>query len=299
MTVVIAAQGSCDAEFLARAVPGVQLVTVASFAAAEPDCARTAEVVVLRSGVALDKPALDRLPKLSHVIRTGSGTDNIDTRELAARQISLYTNPGPGAVAAAEWALLACLMLARRAVVGHTRLMLGLHAKDACMGRDLRALRAGIWGAGPVGRAVAAAVGPFAADIRFLRWKSIADDLPQLDQDLLEDWADLHIVCLPLTSGTRALIGPRFLTAVAHRAPYVVCVGRCETIDVPACTAAVRSGGLSGLAVDPVDPDQMAPFRAATGNVFVTPHIGAQRDDVRRSLDVWTAQTLATILRDR
>jgi hypothetical protein len=43
----------------------------------------------------------------------------------------------------------------------------------------------------------------------------------------------------------------------------------------------------------------MAPFSTATGNIFVTPHIGAQRDDVRRSLDVWTAQTLAAVLRDR
>jgi D-3-phosphoglycerate dehydrogenase len=95
------------------------------------------------------------------------------------------------------------------------------------------------------------------------------------------------------------MFGHAWLTAVGPARPAVICAGRLATLDLPALVTALRQGHLSGVALDPLEPADVAPvarWLAEPLNLFVTPHIGAQRADVRRRYDAWVADELRRLL---
>ncbi|GLW58764.1 NAD(P)-dependent oxidoreductase [Kitasatospora phosalacinea] len=293
---VLVAKGAADPSALRLALPGVEITEVPDFDSL-PDHAHRTTVVALRSGARLGREQLDRLPILRHVIRVGSGTDNIDLHELARRGITLHRNAHASATAVAEWCLVAALNLARRIPLGHNALARGRHMKDACLGRALSELDVAVWGAGPVGRSAASLLAPFARQIVFAQWPSNPPELPQLPAQALRERADVHVLAVPLRADTRRLFDEAFLTEVAERRPLVICAGRIETLDAGVFLHALDDGRIGGLALDAIDPEHLEQVNAAIGprNLLVTPHIGAQRTDVRQALDTWLTQLIISI----
>ncbi|MFK0154289.1 NAD(P)-dependent oxidoreductase [Streptomyces sp. NPDC090493] len=297
---LVSVRGAADTVLLQQRLPGCAIREIAALASADPQLAARAEVLVLRSGHRLDAWQLAQWPRLRHVIRAGSGLDGIDVHGLAARGVTVHRNPEPAAEAVAEWTLAALLALARRIPYGHAALLEGRHAKRHCLAPPVSRMRTAIWGAGPVGRACATALAPHVAEIAFAARRRLPDTLPQRPGTALPTWADAHIVALPLTEENSGMFGTEFLTSVRERCPLLICVGRLGTLDVPACLRALADGGLAGLALDPVEESDLPlwPGEAMPGplNLIATPHIGAQRHDVRAVLDGWAAATAAGVL---
>lgn len=296
---VLLLKGSADHDHLQSAAPGVEIVEVGSIDSL-PQTAARATVIVLRSGVHLGEQQLTQMPSLRHVVRPGSGTDNIDLAALTRHGIILHRNPQASAAAVAEWALTAALCLARRIPLGHNALALGLHTKTACMGTPLSKLNIAVWGAGPVGQAVWQLLTPFARRVTFARWPSTPPELPQQSARALIEQAAVHVVALPLRSETRQLFGEAFLAQVAKHSPLLICAGRVETLDLAACLRAVEEQRLGGLALDAVEPEHIPLLRTVSEplNLLTTPHIGAQRRDVRSELDAWVGELLTRLTRD-
>uniref|UniRef100_A8LYX5 D-isomer specific 2-hydroxyacid dehydrogenase NAD-binding n=1 Tax=Salinispora arenicola (strain CNS-205) TaxID=391037 RepID=A8LYX5_SALAI len=294
MTTVVVVEGSADPHRLSQALPGVRVEVLDRL----PAVSHPAVAVVMRSGTWLSAHHVACLPALRHVVRPGSGTDNIDLLALAARGITLHRNPTANAAAVAEWTLLAALSLSRRAALGHNGLTAGRHLKAACLGRPLAEQHLAIWGAGPVGLAIGQALRSAVSDVAYAARPSNPPNLPQRPAELLTSWADLHVVALPLRETTLAAFGPAWLANAGRRRPALICAGRMETLDLSACLDALDAGALSGLAIDAIDPEHVG---SLTGpgeprNLLLTPHVGAQRADVRDVLDRWTAETLRTAL---
>ncbi|NEB12286.1 hydroxyacid dehydrogenase [Streptomyces coelicoflavus] len=297
---LVSVRGAADIVLLQRHLPGCAIREITALAPADPELASRAEVLVLRSGHQLDAERLAEWPRLRHVIRAGSGLDGIDVPGLAARGVTVHRNPEPAADAVAEWALAALLALARRIPYGHAALLRGQHAKQHCLAPPLSRTRAAIWGAGPVGRACAKALAPHVAEIAFAARRGLPDTTPSRPASELPAWADAHVVALPLTEENRGAFGTAFLGAARERHPLLLCVGRLGTLDLPACLRALADGGLGGLALDPVEEADLPlwPAEDISGplNLIATPHIGAQRHDVRALLDRWVATTAAGVL---
>ncbi|MFB7475601.1 NAD(P)-dependent oxidoreductase [Kitasatospora sp. NPDC056184] len=293
---ILVAKGACDPGALVRRISSHDVYEFTDLTDVVGP-ARRAELIVIRSGTRLGADQLAALPNLRHVVRAGSGLDGIDTVLLDERGIGLHRNPEASAQAVAEWCLAALLCLARRIPLGAQGLASGDHLKAACTGTPLASANVAIWGAGPVGRAAAAILAPFVGEIVFAARPSITD-LPQMPADDLPGWADVHIVALPATAENTALLDSAFLHAAAGRAPLLVVVGRLATIDTEACLQALTDGHLSGLAVDPVETADAHHFRTGPKplNLLATPHIGAQRRDVRRRLDDWVTDTARALL---
>lgn len=292
--------GAADPVVLRRHLPGCAIRVIESLDTADLNLAARAEVLVLRSGHRLNAERLPRWPKLRHVIRAGSGLDGLDVEALAARGVTVHRNPAPAADAVAEWALAALLGLARRIPYGHATLFRGQHTKQQCIAPPISRMRVAIWGAGPVGRACATALAPYVDEIAFAARPSLPDTLPARPGHELPTWADAHVVALPLTGENRRRFGPEFLTTARERRPLLICVGRLGTLDVDACLRALVDDQLGGLALDPIEQADLPlwPADAAPGplNLLATPHIGAQRHDVREALDRWVAATAAGAL---
>ncbi|MEU2159479.1 hypothetical protein [Streptomyces sp. NPDC019208] len=221
----------------------------------DPPLPADTAVLVLRSGVRLGERELNALHRLRHVVRTGSGIDRIDVSALWHRGITLHRNAEAGAGAVDEWVLAAALALARRIPLGQHALLLGQHEKQVYMGASLSTLAAGIWGAGPVGLAAEWALAP--------------------------TWA-----ARPSPRGRRTLPvceSCRRQPSWSSRRPLLICAGRLETLDVAACLRALADGRLSGLALDPVEREHLPLLTGSTTplSLLASPHIGAQRSDVR------------------
>jgi len=286
--------GSADARLLAETVRQVDVRTTDSVDVDDLPWAGGPHVLVMRSGTRLGAVELAHMPNLRHIVRAGSGLDAIDTAAVHAAGVSIHRNPLPSADAVAELALTATLALARRIPLGHNALNAGQYVKHDCVAPPLAESDVAIWGAGPVGRACGAVLKPMVRQITFAARTTVPSFLPQRPADELPRWADVHVIALPLTSANRHRIGRAFLDAAAVRRPLLVCVGRLDTLDVAACLQALSDGHLSGLAVDPVDPEHLPwPIPEEPLNLLATPHLGAQRGDVRRKLDLWAADTVA------
>ncbi|MBT2381780.1 hypothetical protein J7E90_31975 [Streptomyces sp. ISL-111] len=297
MTAVLVLRGAADANAIRRALTDVEVHELPDLNAPLP--ADTA-VLVLRSGVRLGECELDALPRLRHVVRTGSGIDHIDVSALRHRGITLHRNAEAGAGAVGEWVLAAALALARRIPLGQHALLLGQHEKQACMGASLGTLAAGVWGAGPVGLAADWALAPYLGHTAFAAWPSNPPGLRELSQTALMEQSQVHVIALPLRPTTEQLIGEDFLARVAPQRPLLICAGRLETLDVAACLRALADGRLSGLALDPIEREHLPLLAGSTTplNLLVSPHIGAQRSDVRGALDRWAIDLLREITAD-
>lgn len=297
---LVSVRGAADTGLLQRHLPGCTIREIAALASADPKLATRAEVLVLRSGHRLDAKRLTEWPKLRHVIRAGSGLDGIDVGHLAARGVTVHRNPEPAADAVAEWTLAALLALARRIPYGHAALLEGQHVKEQCLAPPLSGMQVAVWGAGPVGRACAKALAPCVAEVAFASRPSLSGTSPARTSDELPGWADAHVIALPLTDENRGRFGTDFLAAAREKCPLLICVGRLGTLDVSACLRALADGGLGGLALDPVEESDLPlwPESNSPGplNLLATPHIGAQRHDVRCLLDRWVAATAAAVL---
>lgn len=254
--------------------------------------------LVIRSGVAVDRELLARLPALRHVIRAGSGVDNIDQEELAARSISLVVRKAASADAVAEVALAGLVALARRLPAGAWSLREGRWSKSELVGDALSELRVVVWGAGPVGRACAARLAPVVRDTAFVAWPS-ASDVPSLPRDEALATADAHVLALPLRPATRALFDAQLLGRAAAKRPYLVNIGRLDLMDRDATLAALRGDELRGVYIDAIDPGHVAWAAAALGgealNLWISPHLGAQRHDVLDALAGWVLDELEKV----
>ncbi len=295
---IVVIRGAADPTSLRRGLPDHDVHVVDDLADLTPPVADAVIVLVTRSGTRVDPHALSRLPQLRHVVRPGSGTDSLDLTALTAREVEVHRNPAASADAVAEWALTAALSLSRRLPLGHHGIHAGLHLKHECLARPLSEYRAVVWGAGPVGRAVGRTLQPFVADLAYSAWPSTRPHLRQLPPADCTSSADLHVVALPLRPATTRMFGREFLDAVAEKRPVLVCVGRVDTLDVPACLDALNVGALSGLAIDTIEPDDLDLFTQVgpPRNLLLSPHVGAQRSDVRAALDQWVLTTTHALL---
>ncbi|MBS2964823.1 hypothetical protein KGA66_17330 [Actinocrinis puniceicyclus] len=276
----------------------IATVVQAASVAEIPEPRRAAcRAVILRSETDLRAPQLALLPALTDVVRPGSGCDNIAVDLLAERAIRLHRSAAVSAEAVAELAVAGLTVLCRQMARGYRLLLEGTYAKHRLMGEATARQRVTVWGAGPVGTAVFDRLTAAGAVAAYVRHPSVPAGAPTVPQDEALAGSDVHVLALPLREGTRGKVGAAWLERAAARRPYLVNVGRLELMDLDAVAGALRADGLRGCYLDPVNPDQAGRVRAFLdaawdANVFVTQHQGAQRSDVRATLDAWAVDRI-------
>jgi phosphoglycerate dehydrogenase-like enzyme len=142
-----------------------------------------------------------------------------------------------------------------------------------------------VLGAGGVGRAVAARLAPFEAEVvRVARTARTDEDgrvhgLDRLPRLLPQ--ADVVVLAVPLDASTRGLVDAAFLDAMKDGA-LLVNVSRGAVVDTEALTAAVRFGGVRA-ALDVTDPEPLPPGHPllASPHVLISPHVGGNSTAMR------------------
>lgn len=225
------------------------------------------------------------------IAKHGVGVDNIPLDAARAAGVVVMNTPGANAGAVAEQTVLLILALARGLDAQRAAALAGARSPAV---RGVEGLRLTVVGPGDIGGRVAVlgvalgmavtVVPRVPGSARGYPEAALADALP--DTDVLT----LHC---PLTPDTRHMIDAAALAALP-RGAMVVNTARGGILDETALAAALRSGHLSGAALDVTEVEPLpadSPLRGAPG-LILTPHAATLSDGAFRRMGMEAAQNI-------
>jgi (S)-sulfolactate dehydrogenase len=265
-----------------------------------------AEALIVRNRTKVDAPLLAAAPKLRVVGRLGVGLDNIDVGACEARGIGVIPAAGANAGAVAEYVIGTAMALLREAYTRSAETAAGKWPRTALSnGREIAGKTLGLIGFGGIGQLTARLaqgldVTVIAHDPMFSAdapvWKKTGVACKSLDEVLAQsDIISLHI---PLTAETRNLLGTAAL-AKMKKASTLINTSRGGIVDERALAEALRSGHLTGAAIDVFDQEPLAPGNALADapNVILTPHIAGVTTESNTRVSALIAERVAAYLR--
>ena len=238
-------------------------------------------------------------PGLRIVANFGVGYDSVDVEEATRRGIVVSNTPDVLTEATAELTITLVLSLLRRVAEGD-RLVRRQEewalAPTFMLGEGLGGKTLGIVGLGRIGREVARLAECFGMRVVHTRGSGPYGERP-LDDLLAEaDVVSLHV---PLTHGTRHLVGAREL-ALMRKDAVLVNVSRGPVVDEAALVEALREGRIAGAALDVYEHEpEVSAGLLDLENVVLSPHLGSSTHAARGAMGMLCADALeAVLLRD-
>jgi phosphoglycerate dehydrogenase-like enzyme len=238
------------------------------------EAAQEAEVLLSWfAGRELLEAVIERAPRLRWVHSASVGVDTVLVPALVERPIVLTNARGVYSAALGEFALAAMLFFAK-----DLRRMVRSQGEGRWDPFDVEMLKGqvlGIAGYGDIGHAVAERARAFGMRILALRRRVEADPLVERADSLREMLAasDYVAAALPLTAGTRGLIGERELAAMKASA-VLINLGRGPVVEEAALVRALEGKRIRGAVLDVFDEEPLPaghPFYRLE-NVLLSPH---------------------------
>lgn len=279
-TVVAHAKAMSEAELL-KALPGVS-------------------VVGIRSKTKLTKRVLENSPDLLAIGAFCIGTNQIDLRTAAERGIAVFNAPFSNTRSVVELAISEIIALLRRVGDKSSAAHEGKWQKSAAGCFEARGKTLGIVGYGHIGAqlsVIAESLGMRVLffDIAHRLTMGTARRMSTLAQLLKEsDVVTLHV---DGRSSNAGLMGEKQIKQM-KKGSYLINLSRGSIVDIDALVKALKSGHLSGAAVDvfphePAGNDErfVSPLQGMP-NVILTPHIGGSTEEAQQDIGEYVAGRL-------
>lgn len=242
----------------------------------------------------VDAETLSFAPLLRAIARIEPGLENIDVDACGRSGVEVVRGAAATAPAEAEFMVGALIMLLRP----------GAHGGRVATGRELASVTVGLVGLAPAARSLSAMLSGFgtrlvgydptlhASDLLWGRWRIEALGL----RELLET-ADAVCVQLPYYSRYQGLFGERYLPQ-CKPGQVMVSTSHSALFDEATLATALRSGRLSSVWLDSVEPGLLDPGRPLHGvpNLHTSSRLAGYTQE-SRVRSVWSvAQRLDEIL---
>ena len=264
-----------------------------------------AEALIPLLTVRVDRPLLERAPRLRVVACPTVGYDHVDVAACRERGVVVTHTPDVLTEATAEltWALL--LATVRRLPQAERSLRAGeFHGWGFWdyLGGDLSGRTLGIFGMGRIGRAVARRALGFGMRVRYTSRSPLpAEEERALGAERVE-WEELletsHVLSLhaPLTPETRHVVDAAALRRM-RPGSWLVNTARGPLVDEEALVEALREGRLAGAGLDVYErePD-VAEGLLALANVVLAPHLGSATQETREAMGRLCVEALRAVL---
>lgn len=249
----------------------------------------------------IDAVLLDRLPEVRVISNFGVGVDHIDVAAASARRIPVGNTPGilDGATADLAFAL---ILAAGRRIVAGDRYARGpeflRYDPSFMLGREIHGSTLGVVGMGRIGEQVARRARGFDMTVLYhnRNRKPIAESAlgaryATLDELLAN--SDFVVLCLPLTTETRGLIGARELGLMKPTAALVN-VARGPVVNDAALVEALKHRRIFAAALDVTDPEPLPRDHPllSLDNIIITPHLGSATEQTRRRMAELSVENL-------
>lgn len=253
---------------------------------------REAEIVVAQKAV-LDEPTLSRASSLRLICVAATGTNNVDLRAAARRQIRVCNVRGYASGTVPQHVFALILSLTTRLFDYHGAVRSGRWPKSQnfCFLdfpiRELSGSTLGIIGFGDLGRAVARIGAAFGMTILVAQRPGGPEQPDRVPLDELLTRADVVTIHCPLTAITRGLIGRRELSLMKRNA-LLINASRGGIVDEEALVDALRNHVIGGAGIDVLSvepPSERAPLLAHDiPNLIVTPHVAWGSREARQRI---------------
>ncbi|WP_211262178.1 NAD(P)-dependent oxidoreductase [Nitriliruptor alkaliphilus] len=252
---------------------------------------------------------LDEMPNVRLIHILGHGVDPLFAPELLGRireRGITVARTGCASTAAAEYAIMAMVTLARRITPMHYDVLANggwslerkVRRMEGGLGGELAGKRLLIVGYGGIGRELAPRAKAFGMEVTVLRRHPASErsgpsvdrfaGMGDLDRELSR--TDHLVLAVPLTEETNGVIDAARVSLL-RPATCVVNLARGEVVDEAALLRALEAGWIGGLALDvwrhEVDPTVPLPGSEwLARNLLATPHISGLTVEARlRSLE--------------
>jgi phosphoglycerate dehydrogenase-like enzyme len=246
--------------------------------------------------------------KLRFIQSIGSGTDQFDKAQLAARGVRLASAAGVNAHAVSEHAIALILALARRLPEARDnqarrvwRGMIGdlSQREDELTGKTML-----IIGLGRIGGRLAQLAKAFDMNVVGFRrdlaaGRGAADSVhPLAELPAFLPRADFVVLTCPLVPETKGVIDAEALRLMRPSA-YLINVARGPCVVEPALIAALQAGRIAGAALDCCDPEppDAASRLWSMPNVFITPHTGGETRQYEANVNAILVENLDRLWR--
>src|SRR5262245_2307813 len=254
-----------------------------------------------------DGAMMDRLPGLKVISNYGVGVDHIDLAAAAKRKIPVGNTPGILDGATADMGFTLLLSAARR-LCESERYARGpeflRYDPGYILGREVHGATLGIIGLGRIERQVAKRAHGF--DMRIIYHNRRRDPEAEallgaryLSFDELLRESDYVMVCCPLTSETRGMIGREALGKM-KRTAILVNLARGPIVDTAALTEALKERRIYGAGLDVTDPEPLPREHPLLklDNVTIAPHLGSATEQTRTKMAEISVENLMLGLRE-
>ena len=244
-------------------------------------------------------------PSLRVVALASMGYDAVDQEAAAERGVVVTHTPGVLAETTADLTFALVLMARRRLGAARDSLAAGqwdMFRMGDYLGLDVHGATLGLVGYGQIGRAVARRAQGFG--MRLLHHDPYAaDDTLSTSVDLPTLLAEADVVSLhvPLTPGTRHLIGAAELAAMKPTAT-LVSTSRGGVVDEDALLRALRDGTIHSAGLDVFEREPMGAELSplvAEPHVVTLPHIGSATESTRATMVDLAVDNILEVLAGR
>ncbi len=253
---------------------------------------RDVHVLGIRSKTQVTPASLVDARRLLSIGAFCIGTNQIALRDANRHGVPVFNAPFSNTRSVAELIIAEIVMLSRHIGDRSREVHDGMWRKVASGSREVRGKTLGIIGYGHIGSQIGVLAESFGMRVVFYDVSSKLPmgnnrSLPRL-HDVLEisDFVTLHV---PETPQTKEMIGATELAAM-KQGSCLLNASRGTVVDIEALAAVLRTGHLSGAAIDvyPEEPERngegfASPLRGL-GNVILTPHIGGSTEEAQEAI---------------
>lgn len=245
-----------------------------------------------------DAAMIEHLPVLEIIASFGVGYDGVDVAAAAERGIAVTNTPDVLNDEVADTAIGLLLNTVRRFPQAETWLREGRWVRDGAFPLtplSLRGRKAGIYGLGRIGMAIAERLKGFGVEIAY-HTRRRRDDVPYAYYPSLSELAqavDILIAIVPKTPETHKTIDTRVLQALGANG-VLINVGRGWTVDEAALAEALKRGVIAAAGLDVFYDEPHVPQALLDlPNVSLLPHVASASVATRDAMADLVADNLA------
>ncbi len=232
---------------------------------------------------------IDALPNLEIIANYGVGYDWVDAAHAAKRGVVVTNTPDVLTDEVADITIALLINTLRELPKAETYLRQGRWQKEGgypLSKGSLRGRKAGIFGLGRIGLAVARRLEAFGVPVSYFNRRKVEGVGYAYYSSLLElaRAVDILISVVPATRETTGAVNKEVLEALGPEGVFIN-VGRGTTVDQPALIEALKdetimAAGLDVYASEPDVPDELL----ALPNTCLLPHVGSASQKTRKAM---------------
>ena len=237
----------------------------------------------------ITRRVLDKAPKLKMISRVGIGLDSVDLLAAREKNIKVSFTPDAPAPAVAELTMGLIFSLLRSIHLSNAQLHEGKW--NRIFGRRISEVTIGIIGVGRIGSRVIRRTKPFGTprflvnDIDPSKRKDLDFKLEWVSKEKIYKESDIICIHLPLTKHTKNMIQKKDMLLMKKDAA-IINVSRGGIINESDLYKVLKSGHLSGAAIDVFEEEPYIGKLTEIDRCILTAHMGSMSFDCRSRMEI-------------